>query len=118
MRHRDAMYYIMTGRPFDGKKAAEMGLVNEAVPKSKLKARTRELALELKSKNPVVLRACKNAVRYVQGMSWEMSDEYLMTKGQAMRFLDKEEGRAQGLKQFLDEKSFKPGLSGYKRDAD
>ena len=27
MRHRDAMYYVMTGKTFDGKKAAEMGLV-------------------------------------------------------------------------------------------
>ena len=29
---RDALYYIMTGEPFDGRKAAEMRLVNEAVP--------------------------------------------------------------------------------------
>ena len=30
MRPRDALYYIMTGKPFDGRKAAEMGLVNQA----------------------------------------------------------------------------------------
>ncbi len=34
MRHRDALYYIMTGLTFDGRKAAEMGLVNEAVPRA------------------------------------------------------------------------------------
>ena len=28
MNHRDSLYYIMTGEPFDGLKAAEMGLVN------------------------------------------------------------------------------------------
>ena len=116
MRHRDAMYYIMTGNTFDGKKAAEMGLVNESVPKAKLRERTRALALELSEKNPTVLRACKQAVRFVQGMSWEQSDEYLMTKNQAARFLDQESGRTQGLKQFLDDKSFKPGLGAYKRD--
>ena len=116
MRHRDAMYYIMTGNPFDGKKAAEMGLVNESVPKAKLRERTRALAMELKGKNPTVLRACKQAVRMVQGMSWEQSDEYLMTKNQAARFLDPEAGRTQGLKQFLDEKSFKPGLGGMRRE--
>src|SRR5439155_4278287 len=33
MTYRDAMYYIMTGDPFDGKKAAEMKLINYAVPK-------------------------------------------------------------------------------------
>lgn len=118
MRHRDAMYYVMTGNTFDGKKAAEMGLVNESVPKDQLRERTRALALELKGKNPTVLRACKQAVRFVQGMSWEQSDEYLLTKNQAARFLDGEDGRSQGLKQFLDDKSFRPGLGGYKRDAD
>ncbi len=118
MRHRDAMYYIMTGHPFDGKKAAEMGLVNESVPKSKLRERTRALAMDLKAKNPATLRACKQAVRFVQGMSWEQSDEYLMTKNQAARFLDTEAGRSQGLKQFLDDKSFKPGLQTMKRDVD
>jgi trans-feruloyl-CoA hydratase/vanillin synthase len=44
---RDAMYYIMTGRTFDGRKAAQMGLVNEAVPLAELRTRTRELAKEL-----------------------------------------------------------------------
>ena len=116
MRHRDAMYYIMTGNPFDGKKAAEMGLVNESVPKAKLRERTRALAQELIEKNPTVLRACKQAVRFVQGMSWEQSDEYLMTKNQAARFLDAEGGRTQGLKQFLDDKSFRPGLGAMKRE--
>jgi trans-feruloyl-CoA hydratase/vanillin synthase len=113
---RDAMYYVMTGRPFDGRKAAEMGLVNEACPRAELRARTRELAKELLGKNPTVLRAAKAAVRHVQGMSWEMSDEYLMAKSAQARFLDTENGRTKGLKQFLDDKSFRPGLGGYKRN--
>ncbi|MDX1562898.1 MAG: p-hydroxycinnamoyl CoA hydratase/lyase, partial [Gammaproteobacteria bacterium] len=33
--NRNALLYVMTGRTFTGKKAAEMGLVNEAVPKDK-----------------------------------------------------------------------------------
>jgi trans-feruloyl-CoA hydratase/vanillin synthase len=32
MKTRDGLYYIMTGELFDGKKAAEMGLVNKSVP--------------------------------------------------------------------------------------
>ena len=118
MRHRDAMYYVMTGNPFDGKKAAEMGLVNESVPKEKLREHTRALAIELMGKNPTVLRACKQAVRFVQGMSWEQSDEYLMTKNWAARHIDPEAGRSQGHKQFLDEKSFKPGLGTMRRDVE
>jgi trans-feruloyl-CoA hydratase/vanillin synthase len=116
MRHRDAMYYVMTGKTFDGKKAAEMGLVNQAVPLAKLRETTRELALELLGKNPAILNAAKQAVRSTQGMSWELADEYLMAKSHQGRFLDTENGRAKGLKQFLDEKSFRPGLGGYKRD--
>src|SRR5580700_11825703 len=100
---RDAMYYIMTGRTFDGRKAAQMGLVNEACPRAKLRARTTALAKELLGKNPTVLRAAKAAVRHVQFMSWEMSDEYLMAKSAQARFLDTENGRSKGLKQFLDD---------------
>ena len=37
MGQRDAMYYIMTGETFDGRKAAAMGLVNEAVPRPELR---------------------------------------------------------------------------------
>jgi trans-feruloyl-CoA hydratase/vanillin synthase len=116
MSLRDAMYYVMTGRTFDGRKAAQMGVVNEAVPRAKLRAHTKALATELLGKNPAVLRAGKTAVRHVQGMAWELSDEYLQAKQGQLRFLDAEAGRAKGLTQFLDEKSFRPGLGGYRRD--
>src|SRR5262249_38181472 len=55
MNVRNSMYYILTGLPFDGKKAVEMGLVNEAVPKAQLRARTMELAKLLLAKNPNTL---------------------------------------------------------------
>jgi len=117
MNLRDAMYYVMTGETFDGRKAAAMGLVNEAVPKKRLRTRTRELAKVLLGKNPTVLRAAKAAVRAVQGMSWELADEYLMAKSHQARYLDPEQDRTQGLTQFLDEKSFKPGLAPMRRKA-
>ena len=44
MGQRDTMYYIMTGETFDGRKAASMGLVNEAVPRAELRARVQKLA--------------------------------------------------------------------------
>jgi trans-feruloyl-CoA hydratase/vanillin synthase len=106
----------MTGETFDGRKAAEMRLVNEAVPLSKLKQRTRELAVTLRGKNPTVMRGAKMAVRMVQQMTWDVSNEYLTAKSSETLFLDPERGRSQGLKQFLDEKSYRPGLSGYKRE--
>jgi trans-feruloyl-CoA hydratase/vanillin synthase len=115
MPHRDAMYYAMTGETFDGRKAAEMRLVNEAVPRSQLKRRTLELATLLRGKNPTVLRGTKMAVRMVQQMTWDVSNEYLTAKSSEALFLDPERGRTQGLTQFLDEKSYRPGMSGYKR---
>lgn len=116
MNLRDAMLYVLTGRTFDGRKAAEMGLVNEAVPLAKLRDHTRALARELLGKNPMTLRMCKAAVRAVQGMDWDTAEDYLYAKGVQARFFDTEQGRSKGLSQFLDEKSYRPGLGGYRRD--
>jgi trans-feruloyl-CoA hydratase/vanillin synthase len=115
MNVRNAMYHILTGIPFDGKKAAEMGLVHEAVPKAQLRARTIELAKLLLGKNPNTLRACKQAVRAVQGMPYELSADYLAAKSAQLEFYDDEKGRNEGLTQFLDEKSYRPGLGTMRR---
>jgi trans-feruloyl-CoA hydratase/vanillin synthase len=115
MNVRHSMYHILTGLPFDGKKAVEMGLVNEAVPKAKLRERTVELAKLLLGKNPNTLRACKQAVRAVQGMPYELSADYLAAKSAQLEFYDDEHGRDQGLTQFLDEKSYRPGLGTMRR---
>src|SRR5579863_1045317 len=53
MNHRDSMYYVMTGETFDGRKAAAMGLVNEAVPRAELRGRVKKLATTLLEKNPM-----------------------------------------------------------------
>jgi len=115
MNQRDALYYIMTGETFDGRRAAQMGLVNEAVPKAQLKKRTRALARTLLGKNPVVLNAAKLAFKFCRDMPWELSDEYLMAKQGQTIAADPERGRQKGLKQFLDDKAIRPGLEGYKR---
>jgi len=115
MNQRDALYYVMTGETFDGKKAAQMGLVNEAVPKSKLRARTVQLARRLLEKNPTVLRQAKVAFKFASDMSWEEAADYLMAKSDQARFLDPERGREEGMKQFLDEKSYRPGFQAYRR---
>ncbi len=116
MNQRDALYYIMTGETFDGKKAAEMGVVNEAVPREKLRERTKELAKVLLSKNPMVLQSAKRAYHYTKEMDWYTAEDYLFAKQAQTILNDPEQGRAKGMKQFLDEKSFRPGLEGYKRD--
>jgi trans-feruloyl-CoA hydratase/vanillin synthase len=117
LNHRDALYLIMTGEPFDGVRAARIGLVNEAVPKARLRERTMELARVLLRKNPVVLKAAKHAYRRVLDMSWDDAEDYLFAKIDQARFLDPEKGREKGLSQFLDEKSYRPGLGPYRREA-
>jgi len=117
MGQRDCMYYIMTGETFDGRKAAATGLVNEAVPAAALRARVEKLAKTLLEKNPMALRIAKHAARRVHDMSWEDAEDYLFAKLDQLRFLDPEKGREKGMSQFLDDKSYRPGLSAYRRDA-
>ncbi|MEE9103818.1 p-hydroxycinnamoyl CoA hydratase/lyase [Pseudomonas nitroreducens] len=113
--HRESLYYIMTGKTFDGRKAAEMGLVNRSVPLAQLREAVLELAADLLDKNPVVLRAAKNGFKRCRELTWEQSEDYLYAKLDQAQLRDPEHGREQGLKQFLDEKSIKPGLQAYRR---
>jgi len=112
---REALLYVMTGRTFDGRKAAEMGLVNASVPAGELRSETEALARELAGKNQVVLRAAKLGFKHCGDMSWDQAEDYLYAKLEQSQFLDAERGREQGLAQFLDDKSFRPGLGNYSR---
>jgi trans-feruloyl-CoA hydratase/vanillin synthase len=112
---RKALEYIMTGETFTGVQAAEMGLVNRAVPLDKLRDETITLARKLLTKNPVVLRAAKHGFKRCRELTWEQSEDYLYAKLDQAQLRDPEHGREKGLKQFLDEKSIKPGLEGYRR---
>lgn len=113
--HREALYYIMTGETFTGPQAAKMGLVNKSVPLTELREATRELAATLRDKNPVVMRAAKTGFKMCRELTWEQNEEYLYAKLDQAQQLDPEQGREQGLKQFLDDKSIKPGLESYHR---
>lgn len=113
--HRESLYYIMTGEPFDGKKAAQMGLVNKSVPREQLRAEVQALAEKLLQKNPVVLRYAKNGFKRCRELDWEQNEDYLYAKLDQCIARDPEEGRKEGMKQFLDDKTLKPGLQTYKR---
>ena len=112
---RAALFYIMTGRTFTGREAAELGLVNSSVPLERLRAETEALALDLAGKNPIVLRAAKLGFKHSRAMSWDDAEDYLYAKLEQSQFLDAEQGREHGLTQFLDEKRIKPGLEAYER---
>ena len=112
---RDALFYIMTGRTFDGRQAAAMRLVNYAVPRARLRDEVLAVAADLRQKNPAALRACKQAFKMVARMDWEQAWDYLAAKNDQIRRWDPENGRAAGLSQFLDDKAYKPGLGPYDR---
>jgi trans-feruloyl-CoA hydratase/vanillin synthase len=115
MSSRDAMYYTLTGETFDGKKAAELKVVNEAVPADQLRARVRAIADSMLAKNPQTLKAAKDAIKRVSEMTVEASEDYLVVRQESLNYLDKSEGRKQGLKQFIDDKTYRPGLGSYKK---
>ena len=110
MTLRDGLYHAMTGDPFDGKRAAEMRLVNYAVPADQLRDETVKLAKKLMEKNPWALRATKQAYKLVRGMDYSQAEDYLAAKGAQIKIQDRESGYDEGIKQFIDDKTYKPGL--------
>ena len=116
LNFRDGMYYALTGDTFDGRKAKEIGFVNFSFPKEKLRDETVKLARKLMEKSPAVLRYTKEALRAVRFMNEPQAADYLSAKSDALRFADKEDSRTQGMKQFLDDKSYRPGFGAFKRE--
>ncbi|WP_026620607.1 feruloyl-CoA hydratase/lyase (plasmid) [Ensifer sp. WSM1721] len=112
---RKAMYHALLGEPIDGKTAAEWGLVNESLPLAGLKDRVIEVAKVLLEKNPVALKATKDAVRRVGIMSYDEAEDYLVRAQEAANSFDND-GRKEGIRQFIDEKSYRPGLGAYDKD--
>lgn len=112
---RDALFYAMTGRTFDGRKAAQMGVANLSVPLADLRAETRKLCRELMEKGPAVLAYTKQAVKAVKDLPMDIAWEYLGAKSMALRGADPEKTRERGMREFLDNKTYRPGLAPVKR---
>ena len=115
MNYRNALYYGITGEPFNGKRAVEIGMVNKSVPASKLRAETVKLARTLMQKSPAAIRYTKEAIRAVRFMNEPEAADYLNAKSDALKWNDREDGRNEGMRQFLDEKTYRPGLGHFKR---
>ena len=85
------------------------------MPLANLTEHTRALAKTLLGKNPAVLRAAKLSYKYIREMTWEEAAEYLTAKNDQSTLVDPERGRERGISEFLDTKSYKPGLGNYPR---
>ncbi len=115
MNYRDAIYYVMTGETFTGKQAAEMGVVNEAVPLDQLRERVRALAKVLLEKNPTALMTAKIAFKRVREMNWHESADYLQGKASQTWHLGSRGDRDKAMAGFLDNKTFRPGVEAFRR---
>ena len=111
---RDAMYHALLGENMTGQEAARARLVNESVPLAQLRDRVIAVAKKLLDKNPVALKATKDAIRRVKEMTYDNAEDYLIRAQEAANSFDND-GRKEGIKQFIDEKVYKPGLGAYDR---
>jgi len=116
VRPRDGLLHAMTGRPFDGRAAERMGLVNRAVPAATLRDETFALAREIASKDPFALRATKEAFWLSQEMSHDAAQDYVTAKYHELTHRQGDQWRSKGAQGFLD-KTHKPGLGGKPTDA-
>jgi len=113
MPMRKAMYHALLGENLTGRQAEAAGLVNESLPADQLVGRVTEVAKTLLKKNWETLKATKDAMRRVREMNYDDAEDYLIRAQEALNWHDKSDGRHRGMKQFLDDKTYKPGLGEY-----
>ena len=111
-RPRDALFYALTGRRFDGKEAARIGLVNYAVPLAQLETETMTVAREIARKDPAALKATKDGYRFSLEMTWEASMNYTTAKEEELGNKQRVGWKDEGVGDFVKGK-FKPGLESH-----
>jgi trans-feruloyl-CoA hydratase/vanillin synthase len=116
MPMRDAMYHALMGENLTGQQAAAVRLVNESLPADQLERRVREVAAVLAAKSPAALTATKRVIRAIRHVDYDTALDHQVRAQEALMFVDQSRGRSEAMRQFLDDKSFKPGLGSYDRD--
>jgi trans-feruloyl-CoA hydratase/vanillin synthase len=114
LRPRDALWYGLLGRPFDGKTAAQIGLVNIAVPLKRLREETMQVAGELAQKDPWALKATKDGYRFSLDMPWDAAMNYSSGKEMELVVRQNDAWRTEGIGDFLKGK-FRPGIEGHEK---
>ena len=90
---KHAMEMLLTGEAINADTAAEMGLINRAVPDSELIRETQELAEQIASKSPLTIAIGKRA--FYDQLDLELADAYTMAAEAMTRNMlahDAEEG--------------------------
>ncbi len=113
MPFRKAMYHAMMGENLTGQQAADHGMVTECVPHDQLRDRVIEIANVLLKKDANALRSTKWAMRRMVEMTFDNAMDYLIRAQEALNGMGGLEARKEATKQFLDDKTFKPGLGAF-----
>jgi trans-feruloyl-CoA hydratase/vanillin synthase len=111
---RQAMYYALMGERFDGKRAAEIGLVTKSVPRDQLRAEVRRIAEALREKDPIALRVTKEVLKFSQRMDYEEAYAYSVALGGDLTYKQDGAWMKSGIGDFMEGKS-RPGLNEAKR---
>jgi trans-feruloyl-CoA hydratase/vanillin synthase len=72
------------------------------------------LAKVLLDKNPMVLSTAKIAYKHHQDIPWKTAFDYIGAKAGLTQSQDPEKVRKKVLSQFVDDKTYRPGLEDYK----
>jgi methylglutaconyl-CoA hydratase len=93
--------FFLTGERLTANRAAEFGLVNQAVPPEKLDQAVQEKASQLVSSGPRALAMCKELLKNVPGMDFEKAKTYTADMIASMRIGD--EGQ-EGMNAFVEKR--------------
>lgn len=96
-----AREYFLTGKRISAKKAQEIGLVNQVVPREKLEDTVNELISLLLTSGPEALASCKELIFQVPQMSLEEVKEFTARMIANLRI--SEEGQ-EGMASFLEKR--------------
>ena len=113
LRPREGLFYALTGKTFSGTRAAEIGLINYAVPRERLMDEVYDIARVLREKDPIALRETKETYKISMQMDFEQAYSYATAKANENNLFQGRGGMHEGLGQFISGK-FKPGLEAIK----
>ncbi len=97
-----ALEMILTGEPITGKRAAEIGLVNAALPADQLEAHVNKIAAVLATRSPT---GAQSAKRLVYGGLEKTLADGLALEGAALREILASSDYAEGLAAFADKRA-------------
>ena len=107
---RAGMYYALTGEPFKGQRAVEIGLATISVPLDKLKAEVRRIAEALRAKDPIALKVTKDVLKFSERMDYEEAYAYSVALGGDLTYKQDGAWMKSGIGEFMEGKS-RPGLN-------